>query len=116
MGRGVEGAPWHCAYASGGDFSDRLRPRLAWRRPVAHCSWEVVNFGPAICRHARSCLGAHFDPIELGVFEAKLTRLDGKVAAEAGLGPPSVAALRFPANPLGFVSALYRPLAKEAAI
>ena len=29
---------------------------------------------------------------------------------------PSVAALRFLANPLRFVSALYRPLAREAAI
>ena len=36
------------------------------------CSCEADNFGPAICRHARSGLGARFDPIESGVFEAKL--------------------------------------------
>ena len=31
------------------------------------------------------------------------------------LGPPSLTALRFLANPLRFVSALYRPLAREAS-
>ena len=39
----------------------------------AHLSCEVVNFGPATWRHARSGLGGHFDPIKLGVFEAELT-------------------------------------------
>ena len=44
----------------------------------AHLSCEVVNFGPAIWRHARLDLSADFDPIKLGVFEAKLTELEGQ--------------------------------------
>ena len=39
----------------------------------AHLSCEVVNFGPATWRHARSGLGGHFEPIKPGVFKAKLT-------------------------------------------
>ena len=50
---------------------------------------------------------------KLGVFEAELTTVDGKVAAEPRFSAPSVAALRFSANPLRFVSPLQWPFAKE---
>jgi hypothetical protein len=43
-------------------------------------------------------LSAGFEPTKSRVFEAELTALDGELAAEAGSGPPSVAALRFSAN------------------
>ena len=44
----------------------------------AQCSCEVDSFGPATWHHARSGLSGRFDPIELGVFEAKLTAVDGE--------------------------------------
>ena len=44
--------------------------------PVRFSQGEQV--GPAIWRHARSVLGAPFEPLKSGVFEAKLTALDGK--------------------------------------
>ena len=74
MGRGVEGAPWHCAYASGGDFSDRLRPRLARHPPVRNTVGRRSILGQLSDHHARSCLGAHFDPIEIRVKEGECGR------------------------------------------
>ena len=46
----------------------------------------------------RSGLRGDFESIKPGVFEAKLTPGHGGVPAEAGSGPPSVAASRFSAN------------------
>ena len=44
----------------------------------AHLNCEGVNFGPAAWRHARSGLGAPFEPTKSRVFEAKLTELEGQ--------------------------------------
>ena len=64
----------------------------------AHLNCEGVSLAPANWRHARSGLSGRFEPMELGVFEAELTPSRWGVPAEAGSGPPSVAASRFSAN------------------
>ena len=44
----------------------------------AHLNCEGVSLAPANWRHARSGLSGRFEPMELGVFEAELTPVDGE--------------------------------------
>jgi hypothetical protein len=60
--------------------------------------------------------GCAFRPNRIRGFRSQANGGGWDIAAEAGSGPPSVAALRFLANPLRFVSALHRPLANQAAL
>ena len=64
----------------------QARSRQARAAQAPPCGLARANsFGPAIWRHARLDLSADFDPIKLGVFEAKLTELEGHGRSRLGL-------------------------------
>ena len=78
MGRGVEGAPWQNAYANMDGFSGGPRRRLRVAPTNAHSvvRWSILGQLPGATLD-RVWVG-DFEPIKPGVFEAKLTAVDGE--------------------------------------